>query len=262
MLRGISVSLTRILALLCLGLTLTSLTGSAPAQSTDDRRNEYRYTLVTTKPLTDKAVLFGYLGVVNSPDKNVQSLYFSPPGLIYKPKPWLEVWAGVFGIYNDNEEVNDTLEIRPLVGVKFYFPNTLKMNLFSFTRFEYRRILTQGSSSTNSIPRLRSRLGIEFPFRQATAWKTGSLYGLADIEPLYRFDDSYVEFYRVRGGVGYVFNRTWRAEFIYHAQFSGPAGSMKEFTDNIWRLNFKLNLPPRGGRGQEEGVPPTDDIDD
>jgi len=249
-----------IVVLLGGGLTFLGWTDSLMAQGSDERLNEYRLTTVTSMPLSEKYILFSYLGYVVSPSSRVKSLYFSPPGLIIRPKPWIELWGAVFGIYNENEEVYDTLEVRPLVGVKLYVPNTLKMNMFSWTRFEYRRFSTNGSRSNNSVPRLRNRLGIEFPMRQATAWNPGTLYGLADVEPVYRYDEARLDYTRLRGGIGYVLNKTWRAEFIYHAQYQGPDGSKKDFGQNIWRLNIKLNLPPRGGH--VDGAQNVPDIDD
>ena len=73
-------------------------------------------------------------------------------------------------------------------------------------------------------------------------------YGLADVEYYDRLDDKYLERYRIRGGVAYVLNKTWRAEMIYHAEFTGGNGVQKGYTNNIWRLNIKLSLPRRGER--------------
>ena len=58
---------------------LSLLVFAAPASAQDnDITNEYRATLVTSKPVSDKVVLFTYLGYVNSPDKDVKTLYYSP----------------------------------------------------------------------------------------------------------------------------------------------------------------------------------------
>ena len=136
--------------------------------------------------------------------------------------------------------------MRPLASVKFYVPNEKKLNLFNFTRFEYRSIHQNGA--TNAIPRLRNRLGLEAPFTQARAWTPKTWYGLADVEPFWRLDDGYLERVRVRGGIGYILSKTWRTEFIYHAEFSGGLGEPKKYTDNIFRLNIKLSLARRGQR--------------
>lgn len=218
------------------------------ADASDSIRDEYRATLVITRPAAERErlILFGYLGVVKSEDKHVTTLYYSPPGLIYKPKKWMEIWGGMFGIYNNYSNQDNSWELRPLTGVKFYAPNKAKANLFNFTRLEYRSIHQSGT--TTSTPRLRNRVGLEVPFTQARAWAPKTWYGLADVEHFWRLDDGYLERYRVRGGIGYVLNTTWRAEFIYHAEFSGGKGEDKTYKDNIWRLNIKLSLPRRGQR--------------
>ena len=228
--------------------TVVPRSASAQAADTDNIANEYRVTLVATKPAAErqKVIYFAYLGVVDSPDKQVSSLYYSPPGLIIKPKPWAEIWVGVFGIYNSNKTTDNSWELRPLTGLKLYAPNRAHMNLYNFTRFEYRSVHQSGS--TTSTPRLRNRTGVEVPFTQEKAWAPKTWYGLSDVEYFYRLDDEYLERYRIRGGVGYVLSKTWRAEFIYHAEFTGGNGVQKAYTNNIWRLNIKLSLPRRGER--------------
>jgi hypothetical protein len=224
---------------------------SASGQSADPPEsiaNEYRATLVMTRPAAEreKVIFFAYLGLVDSPDKQVSSLYYSPPGLIIKPKPWAEIWGGMFGIYNRNKGKDNSWELRPLTGLKLYAPNRAHINLYNFTRFEYRSVHQSGS--TTSTPRLRNRSGLEVPFTQEKAWAPATWYGLSDVEYFYRLDDEYLERYRIRGGVGYVLSKTWRAEFIYHAEFTGGNGVHKAYTNNIWRLNIKLTLPRRGQR--------------
>ena len=236
-----------LIGLLCLAAAAAPRLAAAQTADTPIR-NEYRATLVGTRPAADreKVVYFAYLGVVESADKNITSLYYSPPGLIIKPKQWAEIWAGMFGIYNNYSNQDNSWELRPLVGAKFYAPNPAHMNLYNFTRLEYRSVHQSGS--TTSTPRLRNRTGMEVPFTQERAWTPKTFYGLADVEYFYRLNDDYLERYRIRGGLGYVLNKTWRAEFIYHAELSGAKGVDKTYTDNIWRLNIKLSLPRRGER--------------
>jgi hypothetical protein len=242
-------------------LVIGALAHPASAQTTTDEpiRNEYRVTLVTTRPAADreKVILFQYLGIVDNNDKQLTSYYYSPPGLIIKPTKWVEIWAGMFGLYTDNKEANNSWEIRPLTGVKVYVPNNKKLNLFNFTRFEYRSIHQDGTS--NGIPRLRNRVGVEGPFTQTNAWTPKTWYGLADAEPFWRLDDGYMERFRIRGGIGYILSRTWRAEFIYHAEFSSGKNEPKRYSDNIWRLNIKLSLPRRGER---VSIVPDVDVDE
>jgi len=218
----------------------------AVAQSPDrDITNEYRATLVTSKPVTDKVILFQYLGYVSSPDKSVKTMYYSPPGVIYKPKPWLEIWGGLFGLYNWNQNANNSWELRPLTGVKVYLPNKKKLNIYNFTRAEY-RFINQNNNMTTQ-PRFRSRFGIEAPLAKAERkWTPKTFYTLADAEPIWRLDDKHMSIFRLRGGVGYIFSKKWRAEMIYHAEWTGAKGEPKQYTGNIWRLNVKLSLPRKG----------------
>lgn len=225
-------------------LVFIAIFPSAATAQDNDITNEYRATLVTSKPVSDKVVLFQYLGFVNAPDKSVKTLYYSPPGVIYKPKPWLELWAGMFGLYNFNETTANSWELRPLAGVKVYLPNKKKLNIYNFTRFEYRFI--NQNNETQGIPRIRNRIGIEAPLAKGDkAWTPKTFYALGDVEPIWRLDNDTLQLARLRGGVGYILNKTWRAEFIYHAEFTGDP---KQYTGNIWRINFKLNLPRKGIR--------------
>lgn len=234
----------RVVAAVIFGCAL-ALHAAAQPPDDEDITNEYRATLVTSKPVSDKVVLFNYLGYVSSPDKKVKTLYYSPPGVIYKPKPWMELWGGVFGLYNWNENATDSWEIRPLVGAKFYVPNKKKLNIYNFSRFEYRFI--RRNNYTQSIPRFRNRVGIEAPLTSLEkAWTPKTFYALADAEPIWRLDDKFLQLFRVRGGVGYVASKKFRTEFIYHTEFSGPKDGPFKYTGNIWRLNFKLMLPRKG----------------
>lgn len=227
-------------------LFLLAFVASARAQD-HDITNEYRTTLVTSKPVDEKVILFGYLGYVNAPDKSVKTLYYSPPGLIYKPKHWMEVWVGVFGLYNAIENAPNSWEMRPLTGLKFYLPNTKKLRVYNFSRFEYRFI--NQNNNTTSMPRFRNRIGIEAPLKKGErAWTPKTFYLLADVEPIWRLDDKHLQLIRLRGGPGYIINKSLKVEFIYHAEVSGGKGEPKNYTGNIWRLNFKLNLPRFGVR--------------
>ncbi|MBK9527015.1 MAG: DUF2490 domain-containing protein [Acidobacteria bacterium] len=92
--------------------------------------------------------------------------------------------------------------------MKFYVPNKKKINLYNFTRYEY-RFINQNKHYTTQ-PRPRNRVGIEVPLSQKNAWTPKSLYTLADVEPIWRLDDKYMALLRVRGGLGYIINKTWR----------------------------------------------------
>ena len=236
--------------LIAIAIFISTFASLGKAQD-NDITNEYRITLVTSRPVSDKVVLFQYLGFVSSPDKSVKTIYYSPPGVIYKAKPWLELWGGLFGLYNFNENAANSWELRPLTGVKVYLPNKKKLNIYNFSRFEYRFI--NQNNNTASQPRFRNRVGIEAPLKKGDrAWTPKTFYMLADAEPIWRLDDKYMSLFRIRGGVGYIFSPKWRAELIYHTEFTGTKGGPMKYTGNIWRLNIKLILPRRGQRHTQD----------
>ncbi len=211
----------------------------------EDIGNEYRITLFPSHKVTDKIGGFGYLGYVWNPEKNYQVYYLGWPCATYTPKAWIQIWGGLIGAYTNNEEKSDQLELRPFAGAKLFLPNKLKWNIYNFTRFEYRALQDRETSDWNNYGRLRVRFGIELPFtRREKAFQPRSVYGLADIEPYFRFDKNLVDPMRIRGGIGYVMKSLpIRIEFIYHAQFTQPdKESGLKYSDNIYRINIKLGI--------------------
>jgi hypothetical protein len=160
--------------------------------------NEYRFTQLVTRPINDKVVLFTYSGYTRSPEKAFHSVYASPPNLVFIPKSWVEIYAALIVVYTDNKTGGDSWEFRPITGVRFYLPNTKKLNIFSWTRYENRLILQ--NHNMISIPRLRNRFGIEAPLAKGDKkWAPKSFYMLADVEPIWRLDEKRLQVFRVRG---------------------------------------------------------------
>ena len=211
----------------------------------EDIGNEYRITLFPSHKVTETIGGFGYLGYVWNPEKNYQTYYLGWPCATYTPNSWLQVWGGFIGVFTDNESKANQLELRPFTGVKLFLPNQLKWNIYNFTRYEYRALQDRSTYDWNNYGRIRIRFGVEIPFSSMDkAWQPGEFYGLADIEPYYRFDNLLVDPLRIRGGIGYIMKSApLRVEFIYHAQFTQPyEGSGLKYTDNIFRLNIKIGL--------------------
>ena len=215
----------------------------ARAQNDEPIGNEYRFTLFPYHRINDELTGFGYLGYVNNPDKEYQTAYLGYGGN-YTLSKSVQLWAGLIGTYTDNQNSADKLELRPFIGPKLFLPNDWKWNIYNFTRYEYRSIQDRDTHDWTGIHRLRSRFGVEFPLAsREKAWQPKTWYGLVDVEPFYRFDRGTIDPFRVRGGVAYIVSPRVRMEFIYHAQFTRPAGSSGlEYTDNIFRLNIKIAL--------------------
>lgn len=228
-------------AVLC-GVLSLLFASDARAQG-DDIGNEYRVTLFPYHRISDQLTGFGYLGYVNNPEKDYQTDYLGY-GANYSFNRLIQLWGGLISTYTDNESSADKLELRPFTGVKLFLPNEIKWNIYNFTRYEYRAIQNRDTHDWTGIHRLRSRFGVELPLTsREKAWEPKTWYALADVEPFYRFDKDTIDPFRARAGIAYIVSSRVRAEFIYHAQFTRPAGgSGLEYTDNIFRLNIKIAL--------------------
>jgi len=236
-------SLARVVGAFVVLAGLFAAAPSARAQEEDDVANEYRITVFPNYPIKDQLTGFGYLGFVTNPDKDYHLYYLGWPGFIWTAEPnWLQLWAGLFGIYTDNEAKADKLELRPFLGVKTLLPNGIKWHIYNLTRYEYRATKDFGTHDWTYVNRIRSRFGLEVPLSsQARAWQKKTFYGILDVEPFYRFDHDTWDPVRLRMGVAYIFHGRVRGEFIYHIQWTRPNGTL-QYTDNIFRLNIKIGL--------------------
>jgi hypothetical protein len=213
------------------------------AQADQPIGNEYRLTLFPSYRISTNTYGFGYLGYVINPDDDFQTFYLGK-GVNYFLTSRVQLWGGLISTYTDNEESANQLELRPFSGVKVFVPNAIKWNIYNFSRYEYRALEDLETHDWNNYSRIRTRFGVEFPLTSIErAWQPKTWYALADVEPYYRFDKDRIDPLRVRGGIAYVLSDRVRVEFIYHAQFTRPAGSSGlEYTDNIFRLNIKLAM--------------------
>jgi len=219
--------------------TAPAQTATAPAPPVN---NEYRLTAFPTHPLPGPFTGFGYLGYVNNTGKEVTTYYLGWPGVVYKPVKWLEGWGGLIYVWNDVTNGSNTHELRPFVGAKIYIPNSVHMNLFSFTRVEWRNVTTDDTGEKNDRVRIRSRFGFEAPL-SSRPWDIKTAYVLGDLEPMYETNVHAITTVRARAGVGYVANHHLRVEVIYHLQVSrkDPSDPLA-YSDNIFRLNLKIGI--------------------
>jgi len=240
-------------ALLVLALALLSFTGAAPALAVpaadnNDVGNEFRETISTHHEIWDDLTGFGQFEYRDNPDLDYQTFNVVWPGVIYAPKrDWLQFTAGLGTLYTENEKKASTLELRPFGGVKFLLPNKFKWNIYNYTRYEFRDTQNQETYDWTSYSRVRSRFGLEIPLASIErAWKPKSWYVLADVEPVYRFDDDQIDPLYIRAGVGYILSRRASLEFIYYDEFTRQtSGSSLKQYDNIFQVNLKIDL----GRG-------------
>lgn len=241
-----------------LAVALLSILAPSKQVKAEDIDNEYRLTLLPYYPFSKEMVGFGYLGFVPSWDKDYTN-YYAGAGFTYDLTDWMQTWTGLIGSYTDGWDSEDKLEFRPFIGAKFFLPNDLGWNIYAFPRYEYRMVQGQDSHDWSYVNRLRLRLGAEIPFTSRdNAFKPNTWYGIADVEPFYRCDTDKLDPLRVRAGLGYVMGGGKRIEFIYHAQWTRPNNGGLDYTDNIFRINFKFPL----GKGPIAQAIRSLDIDD
>ena len=114
-------------------LLITIFSRHAAAQD-NNITNEYRFTVVSAIPINKKWIAWQYSMLLTSADKSVTTIAVSPPGIIYKPKDWLELWAGMLPSYNNYYNTTNSWELRPLGAIKVYVPNEKKLKVGSTSR--------------------------------------------------------------------------------------------------------------------------------
>jgi hypothetical protein len=226
-------------------LLATAVSAAAQAPATTDPpdiANEYRITAFPSYRINEGWSGFGYLGWVYKPDAEYSSYYLGK-GFFYSPAKWVHIWGGLIGVYTDIAAKSDSLELRPFIGPKFLGSNRRKWRYFNWTRYELRLTETLDTDEWKTVHRLRNQSRIEIPLASIDrAWTPKSWYLLADVEPIYRSDSGQIDPLRLRVGLGYVTSRRVLVEFHYFTQYTRPDGGPLAYTDNIFRLNFKIAL--------------------
>jgi hypothetical protein len=150
-------------------LLLSCAFAPLPAQEID---NLHRLTVFPYYHLSEKFTVYAHLAYSLNPDQESHTYYFVSPGFYYEPAPWIQIWEGLINRYTDNNSSKaDQLELRPFLGVKLFIPNDWKLNLYNFTRYEYRAIEDLDTHDWSSSQRIRSRFGAETPLtRLEKAW--------------------------------------------------------------------------------------------
>jgi hypothetical protein len=224
-------------------ILLAAVAPALSAWSDDEVANEYRLTFDLKHPIQGDLTGFGQFEYRNNPDNDYRAYEVVWPGLTYKINHWLQLSGGLLTRYTDNAQSADKLELRPFAGVKLFLPNQFKWNFYNYTRYEFRDTLDLDTHDWTGYSRIRSQFGVEFPLTsRAKAWEPKTWYGLANVEPIYRFDHDTFDPVYVRGGIGYVLHDRIRLEFVYAAQFSRSNRGSLEYADNIFQLYIKIGL--------------------
>ena len=228
---------------LLLAAAATPVSAQEPPADTDILQ-EYRITAYPSYRISDEVSGFGYVGWVYKPDARYKSYYLGK-GVFWSPVKWLQVWGGVIGVYTNQYDASNSLEIRPFGGPKFMGMNSRKWQVYNWTRYELRLTETLNTDEWKTVHRFRNQTRLSIPLASpARAWKPKTAILFSDVEPIYRSDNANVDPVRLRVGLGYIVSPQLLVEFQYFAQWTRPGGGGLKYTDNIWRLNLKL-----AGRG-------------
>src|SRR4051812_8849297 len=152
-------------------LLVAAVAGCAQTAVDDDKpiTNEYRTTLIITKPINEKLILFGYYGFAKLPHKETGSVFFSPPNIVYRVNSFTELWLAAVITVSNIKNSSNSWEFRPVAGIKFYVPTKTKLDISVLTRYEDKLVTKDGD--TTSTPRFRTRPAIGIPFAKGDrAW--------------------------------------------------------------------------------------------
>jgi hypothetical protein len=226
-------------AVLC-GVLLSVTAAPVAAQSESGPiTNEYRLTAFPYYPLGKGWTGIGYVGYVYKPDASYESYYLAS-GAFYQPTRHFQFWSVLIFVYTDKWTASNTLELRPFVGVKFMGATSGHVRYYNWTRYEFRETKDLDTGSWTDVRRIRNQSRIDVPLAAGPrAWTPKTWYAFTDIEPIWRSDTRQIDPVRWRVGLGYVTPRVL-IEIQYFREWTRPDGGPLTYTNNIFRLNFKI----------------------
>ena len=228
--------------------SLTGMSHAALAQTVD--RNEYSaefYGLGTVRQPVGALLYAGATRGFSASNEGFNS-YQAAAVATLRLLPWpLDGWAGFLYRFTNNYAAPNLQEYRPFVVVFASTSQNLPVRLSMLSRAEYLFKTSSDGSPEADYWRLRTRAGFDFPLGR-TAWKEGSWYGLADVEPLFeqRSGSSTVDEVRVRFGVGYLISVRWIAEAVWTVSLLSSNAEPLQWERNMFRFRFKYRWEDLG----------------
>lgn len=239
--------MTFIIRLLFVSL-LTVLRQAAVAQTVD--RNEYSaefYGFGSVRLPVGALVYAGATRGFSASNEGFNS-YQAAAVATFRLLPWpLDGWAGFLYRFTNGYGVPNQQEYRPFVVVFTSTSQSLPVRLSILSRAEYLFKTASDGSRTDDYWRLRTRAGFDFPLGR-TAWKEGSWYGLADVEPLFelRPGSSTVDELRIRFGVGHLISVRWIVEAVWTVSLLSSNSGPLQWDRNMFRFRFKYRWEDLG----------------
>ncbi len=147
--------------------------------------------------------------------------------------------------YTNQTDNYNTLELRPVVGSRFYFTPNKRIQTRLLLRLEQRNFKNLETNEWDIVPRPRVRAETIIPINKKSYYEDKLWYAMTDVEWLYKTDveERFANRFRWRLGGGYRLSYNLRFEFLYMLQLSrNQIGDSFESTDNIFRFRVKQYL--------------------
>jgi len=148
--------------------------------------------------------------------------------------------------YTNQNESNNTFEVRPSLGTRLYFTPNKRIQTRLLLRLEQRNFKNLDTKEWNQQYRPRVRGEVIVPINKNSIYEDKLWYAITDLELLFKTNDVEERFAnrsRWRIGVGYRLTYNLRFEFIYMLQQSkNTIDEEFESSDNIFRLRVKQYL--------------------
>ncbi len=157
----------------------------------------------------------------------------------------VDVMAQTVVAYTNQTETYNTLEIRPVIGTRLHFTPNNRIQTRLLLRLEQRNFEDLDTKTWTQTYRPRARAEALIPINRKSYFDDDLWYGILDAEYLFANADTdvkerFANKFRLRAGIGYRLNYTFRFEFIYLYQESRN-GIDETFSssDNIFRFRLK-----------------------
>jgi hypothetical protein len=164
--------------------------------------------------------------------------------------PWYMAEGSLELHYTKDPQYTDMTEVRPWIGMKFtynkFFESIHLERPYFYLRLDQRFLSYLDYDTTEIKTRLRPRIGGRFILKN-NALSAKTFYIPFYFEYFVNFNGDALERYASQNrsviGLGYVFNYSWRAEFVHYTQRSRHSQEEDfEKTDVIFQLQLRYFL--------------------
>ena len=154
--------------------------------------------------------------------------YATQPSVEFYPNNSIDIFAGVYLTSTKQNDVEDTDEVRPLIGFRWNIIKPEKrVFLRSQVKYEHRFFKHRTTDTKENVSRVRIRLDLFVPITKTSYNEDKDLYGIVWSEIYVNFNneinEKYQSTFRQYLGLGYRFSYSWRLEVDYVFQAARDA---------------------------------------